>query len=147
MRIQKSIEIKAVAEKIWPLLSEPANIAKWCSPAKKMRRTNNQLTGLGSTFYFEERAVGRLMKLNFIVTEWIENHSVAYKMTSGNLVKGYEQRYTLEVIPTGIRVTCFEKVKLPYGFLGKCFEPIRRPYSEGHLVRMLAELKVMGECP
>jgi len=31
--------------------------------------------------------------------------------------------------------------------LGKCFEPIRRPYSEGHLVRMLAELKVMGECP
>jgi uncharacterized protein YndB with AHSA1/START domain len=147
MRIQKSIEIKAVAEKIWPLLSEPANIAKWCSPAKKMRRTNEQHTGLGTTFYFEERAVGRLMKLNFIVTEWFENHSVTFKMTSGNLVKGYEQRYTLETTKTGIRVTCFEKVKLPFGILGKCFGLFRRPFSEGHLVRMLAELKVMGECP
>ena len=147
MKIQKSIEIKAVAEKIWPLLSEPANIAKWCSPAKKMRRTSEQRSGLGTTFYFEERAVGRLMKLNFIITEWFENRSVAYKMTSGNLVKGYEQRYTLETTKTGIRVTCFEKVKLPFGILGKCFEFFRRPFSEGHLVRMLAELKVMGECP
>jgi uncharacterized protein YndB with AHSA1/START domain len=146
MRIQKSIEIRAVAEKIWPLLSEPANIAKWCSPAKKMRRTNEQRTGLGTTFYFEERAVGRLMKLNFIVTEWFENRSVAYKMTSGNLVKGYEQRYTLETTKTGIRVTCLEKVKLPFGILGKCFELFRRPFSAGHLVRMLAELKVMSEC-
>jgi uncharacterized protein YndB with AHSA1/START domain len=147
MKIQKSIEIKAVAEKIWPLLSEPANIAKWCSPAKKMRRTSEQRSGLGTTFYFEERAVGRLMKLNFIITEWFENRSVAYKMTSGNLVKGYEQRYTLETTKTGIRVTCFEKVKLPFGILGKCFGLFRRPFSEGHLVRMLAELKVMGECP
>ena len=147
MRLQKSIEIKAVAEKIWPLLAEPNNIAKWCSPAKKIRRTNEQLSGLGTTFYFEERAVGRLMKLNFIITEWIENHSVAFKMTSGNLVKGYEQRYTLEKTPAGILVTCSEKVKLPFGILGKCFEPIRRPYSEGHLVRMLAELKIMSECP
>ena len=147
MRLQKSIEIQAVAEKIWPLLAEPSNIAKSCSPAKKMRRTNDQCNGLGTTFYFEERAVGRLMKLNFIITEWIENHSVAFKMTSGNLVKGYEQRYTLEKTPAGIRVTCSEKVKLPFGILGKCFEPIRRPYSEGHLVRMLAQLKIMSECP
>jgi hypothetical protein len=147
MRIQKSIEIKAVATKIWPLLAEPANIAKWCRPAKNMRRTNTQNSGLGSTFYFEERAVGRVMKLNFVVTEWVENHSVAFKMTSGNLVKGYEQRYTLEKTPHGICVTCFEKVKLPFGILGKCFELVRRPFSEGHLVRMLAELKIMGECP
>jgi uncharacterized protein YndB with AHSA1/START domain len=147
MRIKKSIEIKAVAAKIWPLLAEPANIAKWCSPAKNIRRTNTQRSGLGSTFYFEERAVGRVMKLNFVVTEWVENHSVAFKMTSGNLVKGYEQRYILEKTPHGIRVTCFEKVKLPFGILGKCFELVRRPFSEGHLVRMLAELKIMGECP
>jgi hypothetical protein len=112
-----------------------------------MRRTSEQRSGLGTTFYFEERAVGRLMKLNFIITEWFENRSVAYKMTSGNLVKGYEQRYTLETTKTGIRVTCFEKVKLPFGILGKCFGLFRRPFSEGHLVRMLAELKVMGECP
>ena len=145
LKIQKSIEIKAVAEKIWPLLAEPANIIKWCSPVKRIFRTGKQRSGLGTTFYFEERAVGQLMKLNFVVTEWVVNRSVTFKMTSGNLVKGYEQRYTLETIPTGLRVTCFEKVKLPFGILGKFAEIFRRPVSEGHLERMLAELKIMGE--
>lgn len=145
MKIQKSIKIVALAEKIWPFLAEPANIMKWCSPVKRIFQTSEQSSGLGATFYFEERAVGRLMKLNFIVTEWRVNKSVAFKMTSGNLVKGYEQRYTLESTPTGLRVTCFENVTLPFGILGKFAELFRRPFSEGHLERMLVELKSLGE--
>jgi hypothetical protein len=89
--------------------------------------------------------MGRLMKLNFIVTEWVVNKSVSFKMTSGNFVKGYEQRYTLETIPFGVKVTCFENVTLPFGILGKFAELFRRAVSEGHLERMLAELKTLGE--
>ena len=100
---------------------------------------------MGTTFHFEEWAVGRLVKLNFIVTEWVVNESVSFKMTSGNLVRGYEQKYTLETIPTGVKVTCFEKVILPFGVLGKFAELFRRAVSEGHLERMLVELKTLGE--
>jgi hypothetical protein len=89
--------------------------------------------------------MGRLMKLNFIVTEWVVNKSVSFKMTSGNFVKGYEQRYTLETTPFGVKVTCFENVTLPFGILGKFAELFRRAVSEGHLERMLAELKTLGE--
>jgi hypothetical protein len=145
MKIKQSIEIVAAAEKIWPFLAEPENIMQWCSTVKRIFPTSEQRSGLGTPFYFEERAVGILMKLHFIVTEWIVNRSVAFTMTSGNLVRGYEQRYTLEPTPTGLRITCFENVTLPFGILGKFVELFRRPISEGHLERMLIKLKSLGE--
>ena len=145
MKIQKSIEIAAVAEKIWPFLVEPANIMKWCRTVQRIRHTSEQRSGLRTPFYFEEKAVGRLMKLHFVVSEWVVNRSVAFKMTSGNLVKGYEQRYTLEPTLTGSRVTCIEDVTLPFGILGKFVELFRKPISEAHLERMLIKLKSLGE--
>jgi hypothetical protein len=145
MRLQKSIEITAAAEKIWPLLVEPESIKQWCGPVQRIFYTSQQHGGVGTPFYFEERAMGTLMKLHFVATEWTVNRSVAFKMTSGNLVKGYEQRYTLEPAPTGIRVTILENVILPGGILGKFFEVFRKPVSEVHLEGMLANLKSLAE--
>jgi hypothetical protein len=145
MKLQRSIEIAAAAEKIWPLLVEPEGIKKWCGPVQRIFYTSQQHGGVGTPFYFEERAMGTLMKLHFVATEWNVNQSVAYKMTSGNLVKGYEQRYTLEQAPNGIRVTIFENVTLPGGILGRCFELFRRPVSEAHLEGMLVNLKSLAE--
>ncbi len=145
MKIHRSIAIAAVAEKIWPFLVEPEKILKWCITIEKLRHTSEQHSGLRTPFYFEERAVGWLMKLNFIVTEWVVNERVAFKMTSGNFVKGYEQRYTIEATPSGSRVTCAEDVKLPYGIFGKIAGLFRRSVSEAHLEHMLVKLKSLAE--
>ncbi len=83
--------------------------------------------------------------MEFVVTEWVTNESVAFKMTSGNIVKGYEQRYTIRHIPSGSHFTCFEDVKLPYGILGKAAGFFRRFTSEGRLETMLGKLKVLAE--
>jgi hypothetical protein len=144
MRIHKSIKIAAPAIKIWPLLVEPQNISRWC-PVETIRHTSEQRGGLNTPFYFEERVIGRLLMMNFVVTEWVENKSVAFKMTSGNIVKGYEQRYTIQPIPSGIQFTCFEDVKLPFGILGKVAGLLRRFTSEGRLETMLGKLKVLAE--
>jgi hypothetical protein len=141
MKIQRSISIDATAERIWPLLVEPENIMKWCSFAKKVSYTSERVRGLGTTFYFEERAVGRLMKLHFVVDEWTFKESVSFKMTSGNFVKGYQQRYTLEPSSKGIHLTIFENVKLPWGILGKLVGIFRKPRSNSHLEDMLIQLK------
>ncbi len=145
MKIKKSIDIAAAAEKVWPFLVEPASIMKWCTNAKNVRRTGEPRSGLKTPFYFEERAVGRLMKLHVVVTEWSLNRSVAFKMTAGNFVKGYEQKYTLEPTPTGIRFTCSEDITLPFGILGKFAALFRKPVSEAYIDRMLARLKALGE--
>ena len=86
-----------------------------------------------------------MMKLNFIVTEWVLHRSVAFKMTSGNVVKSYEQRYTIETVPSGSRCTCFEDVTLPYGILGKFAGLFRRFTSNGLLDNMLLNLKFAVE--
>jgi hypothetical protein len=144
MRIHKSIQIAAPAFKIWPFLVEPGNILKWC-PVETIRHTGIQHSGLNTPFYFEERVIGRLLMMHFIVTEWVLNESIAFTLTSGNIVRGYEQRYTLQPSPSGSRITCFEDVRLPYGILGRAAGLLRRFTSEGRLERMLLKLKALAE--
>ena len=114
MKVQKSIEIAAPPDKIWPFLIEPEKILKWCITFLKFEYTGEQRSGLGTTFYLEEKAGGPLMKLNFRITEWVENERVAFSMISGNFVKGYEQSWAVEATPSGSRFTFMEEVKLPY---------------------------------
>jgi len=144
LKIQRSIEIKAQAAKIWTLLVTPDHIAQWC-PVETIRYSGKQRTGLETLFYFEERAIGKLLKMHFKVTEWVLFESVAFKMTSGDFVKGYEQRYTMERTSTGNHFTCFEDVKMPYGILGRIGGLFRRRISEGRLERMLFKLKRLAE--
>jgi hypothetical protein len=145
MKIFTSIDIATPKKHIWPFLVEPEKIMKWCAPAKMFDQTGDLNSGVGATFYFEERAIGRVMRLHFVVTEWVVNEKMAFKLTKGNLVKSYEQRYTLETIPTGSRCNCFEDVTLPYGVLGQFALLFRRRYSRGLLDGMLGRLKRLAE--
>ena len=141
MRVQKSIEIAAPPGKIWPFLVEPEKILKWCITLEKFEYTGEQRGGVGTTFYFEEKAAGRLMKLNFAVTEWVENERIAFHKTSGNSVKGYEQRWTVEAAPSGSRFAFMEQVELPYGIIGKILGLFARRRSEATVDEMLVKLK------
>jgi hypothetical protein len=145
MKMLCSIEIAATAEKIWPFLVEPDNILKWATPLKKIYITSEQRSGLNATFHFEEKALSPLMTLDLIITEWVVNKKISFKMTSSNLVKDYEQKYTIECIPSGCRFTVFEDVTLPWGFFGRIVEPFRQPVSVMYLKSVLAKLKILAE--
>jgi len=145
MKIQNSIEIAVQPEEVWPFLVVPESIMKWCITFKKCEYAAEQHSGEGMSFYVEEKAGGPLLKLSFIVTEWIENRKVTLKMTSGNFVKGYEQRLTIETIPSGCRLTYMEDIKFPYGIIGKLLGFVARSTSEAHLKEMLAKLKRLAE--
>jgi len=145
MEVKKSIEIKATPHKIWPYLIEPDKILKWCITFKKFEYTTGQKSGVGTPFYVEEKAGGPLMKLNFAVTEWSENQELTFRMTSGNFVKGYEQRWTIKPVPSGSRFIFAEDVKMPWGILGKLIGLLGRSGSEAHVKDMLAKLKSLAE--
>jgi uncharacterized protein YndB with AHSA1/START domain len=145
VKVHKSIEITAPPEKIWPFLVEPDKILKWCITFRKFEYTSEQCSGVGATFYLEEKAGGPLMKLNFRIREWVENRRVAFSMISGNFVKGYEQSWTVETTPSGSRFTFMEEVKLPYGIIGKIMGLVGQRGSEATVGKMLSKLKSLAE--
>ena len=145
MKVQKSIEIAAPPHKIWPFLIEPEKIQKWCITFLKFEYTGEQRSGVGTTFYLEEKAGGPLMKLNFRITEWVENRRVAFSMISGNFVKGYEQSWTVEATPSGSRFTFMEEIKFPYGIIGKIMGLFAKRGSEATVGKMLPKLKGFAE--
>lgn len=145
MKIHSSIEIASPPEKIWPFLVEPEKILKWCITLQKFEYTGEQRGGAGTPLYFEEKAGGPLMKLNFTITEWVKNQKLAFKMTSGNFVKGYEQWWTIEPVPSGSRFNFAEDVKMPWGILGMLIGFLGRSGAEKHAKEMLIKLKRLAE--
>ena len=145
MKIQKSIVIASPPEKIWPFLVEPEKILKWCTTLHKFGYTGEQRGGVGTPFYSEEKAGGRLIKLNCVITEWVPNKSVACRMTSGNFLRSYEQRSMIQAAPSGSQFTYVEETKLPYGVVGKILGFLARSSSEAHVKDMLAKLKSLAE--
>lgn len=145
MDVQQSIEIAAPPERVWPLLVDADNVLKWYRTLTTYRYVEGVQPGPDARVYAEEKGPGMLMKLNFEVSEWVENRVLALHMTSGTGVKGYDQRWTLEPLPAGSRFTFSEHVQMPYGALGQLIGGVARRSSEGHVKEMLAKLKDLAE--
>jgi len=145
MRIQRSIEIAAPPEKIWPFLVEPEKILKWFTLLQKFEYTGEQRSGVGTPFYYEEKSGGRLMKLNYVVTEWMENERLAFIMTSGPLNKD-DQVWSIEATSAGSRFTLTEDVEMSWGIIGKIMGALFAGRMIGkHLEEMQANLKKLAE--
>jgi uncharacterized protein YndB with AHSA1/START domain len=144
MQVRQSVEIAAPPERIWPLLVEPDNVLKWY-PTLRTFKYEDARRGPGARVYAEEKASGMLMKLHFVITDWVENRSVSLHMVSGTGVKGYDQSWSVEPLPVGSRFTFEERVELPYGVLGSLIGRVGQRSSEAHVKEMLAELKVLAE--
>jgi len=146
MRVESSIEIAAPPEKVWPYLIEPDKVLKWCITFRKFEYTGEQRSGVGTPIYIEEKVSPMpLMKLNFRVTEWVENERLAFSLTSGNLTKGYNQSWIIKAIPSGCSFTFSEDFTMPFGILGKLMGTVGRSSSEAHVKEMLAKLKGLAE--
>ncbi len=145
MDVHESIDVAAPPERIWPLLVQPDKVLKWYPTLQTYRYDDAGTGGPGAKIYAEEKASGMLMKLHFEVVDWVENRAVALHMTSGSGVKGYDQRWAVDPLPTGSRFTFDEHVDLPYGFLGRMMGRLGQRSSEGHVHEMLLKLKELAE--
>jgi len=145
MKIQRSIEIKAPPEKVWPLLLEPEKILKWFNLLQKFEYTGDKRSGVGTTFYYEEKSSGQLMKLNYVVTEWVENKKLAFSVTSGSLKKD-DQVWSIEATPAGSRFTMFEDLEMPMGIIGKIIGALFGGMMIGkNIEKILGNLKKLAE--
>ena len=146
MRVESSVEIAVPPEKVWPFLIEPEKVLQWCITFQKFEYTGEQRSGVGTPLYIEERVSPMpLMKLNFRVTDWVENEKLAFSLMSGNLTKGYDQSWTVKAIPSGCNFTFQEDFTMPFGILGKLLGVVGRSSSEAHAKEMLSKLKSLVE--
>ena len=145
MKVQRSVEIAAPPEKIWPFLIEPEKIVKWFNLLQKFEYTGDKRRGVGATFYYEEKSGGQLMKLNYKVTEWIENKKLTFGVTSGSLKKD-DQVWSIEAVPSGSKFTMFEDLEMPTGIIGRVIgATFGGKMIGGNIEKILANLKRLAE--
>ena len=145
MKIEKSIEIAAPPQQIWPYFVEPEKILQWSLTFREFRFTGEQQRGAGTPVYIEEKASGPLMKMNFEITEWVENEKIRLKMISGAPLKSYEQLWTLQPTETGTGFTFFEEIVFPLGVLGKLIGLVGEGSSNKLVTEMQSKLKSLVE--
>jgi len=145
MSVQKWIEIETPPDELWTFLTEPEKILEWYIPLQRFEYTTEQQGGVGAPFYFEHKTPMGTMKLNCVVTEWVENEVFAFKMTSGNLIKGYAERWTVEATPSGSRFTFTEEVDLPFGAIGRWIQPLAQRSSGATVEKILTRLKSLAQ--
>lgn len=144
MKVEKSIEIAAPPEKVWPFLAESEKVLQWYLPLQRFEYIGKQQGHQGTRLHFEGRIVGRIIKLNCEVTGWQDNKRVAFRMMSGNM-KSYQERWTLEPIPSGTRFTFMEEGELLYGIVGQILGLFAKGTSVITVGKMLARLKTLAE--
>lgn len=144
MLVRMSVDIEAPPEKVWPYLVEPEKAKQWFTLLKVFKYTSDKHEGVGSTFYWEEEAAGRLYKLHFEMTEWVENEVLAYRMTSGDF-KSYDERWEIEATPTGSHFTFNDHIEFPYGPIGKIIGWFAARNARNTGGEFLANLKRLAE--
>ncbi len=145
MKVQRSLDVNAPPEKVWPYFVDPQKIMQWCLTFKKFEYTNGKQSGVGTPVYIEEQAGGPLMKMNFEITECVENQEVTLRMLSGPMLKSYQQRWSLEVGPTGTRVSFAEEIEFGMGFIGKLLGSMEEKSAPATIDKTLARLKTLVE--
>lgn len=145
MKVKKSIEINAPAERIWPYLTDPEKIMQWCITFRDFRYTSDQHAGVGTPIFIEEKAAGPVMQMDFSVAEWTENEVVVLRKVSGNMPKNYEQRWHIEAQNGESKFTFSEEIQMPWGFIGRLIESVGQGSSEKTVDEMLKILKKLVE--
>ena len=145
MKVEKSIEISAAPEKIWPFLVDPAKIVMWFDTYKKCEYTSEKHSGVGTTYYIEEKVPGPLRKINFKVKIWDENEKLMLKMTSGKNVNTYEILWNLESAQSGTKFHFIEDIGMPFGIIGKVLGVMGQRTADKMVESMLIKLKNLSE--
>ena len=145
MKVEKSIEISATPDKIWPFLVEPDKILMWFDSFKKCEYASDKYSGVGTSYYVEEKVPGPLRKIDFEAKTWNENENLVLEMTSGKNVTSYEIRWNLKATQAGTTFHFVEEVGMPFGIIGKILGVLGQGTDNKRVEGMLIKLKNLSE--
>jgi uncharacterized membrane protein len=142
-RIEKSVDINAPAEKIWPMVYWD-RVPEWMDQIKKAAYTSEYKDRLGATAHVIGDAGGIRAEWDAETTEWVENEKFGWRTFAGSFT-GFGSM-TLTPIRAGTKATFLMDYDLPYSFLGKLVDRLRvsRDLERG-TEKALRKLKTLSE--
>lgn len=145
MKVEKSIEISAAPQRIWPFLTDPEKIVLWFDTFQKCEFAGKMKNGLGTSYYVEEKVPGPLRKVNFDAITWDPYERLNLRMTSGKNVSSYEIHWSLKSGQAGTTFHFIEEVGMPFGPIGKLLGKLGQRKANGMVEGMLVKLKELSE--
>lgn len=115
-RAKGTIHIAALANLVWNWIIEPEKYLVWNTDFTEYRIIDDKEGKVGTSYYMVGEKGGALMKIDSIVTEWVENQRFSFRGTSKD-VKA-EGTYAIEPAGEGCRVAFEENLELR-GITGK----------------------------
>ncbi len=145
MIVQRSLEIKAAPKKIWPHITEPELILRWFTFLTKYEFKDAERGGEGVSFYWQEKQGGFIyLTLHYRITKWVENESIAFKLSSGPLKKD-DQTWRLEETPEGLRFGIRTEIEFTGGLLDSLMKPAVTMVINRNMDKVLKNLKAVVE--
>ena len=145
MKIEKSVKISASPDEIWPYLTEPQKMMMWFDTVRKVEFISEKHSGLGTTYYIEEKVPGPQRKINFEAVNWDENKRLTLRMTSGVGVKSYEIDWEIKSEQSGTTFYFTEDVGMPFGIIGSIMGILGQKTADKMVEGMLVKLKKLSE--
>jgi uncharacterized membrane protein len=121
-KLEKSIEINASPEKIWPIM-QWEKLPEFQPEWKKVEWTSKDKNKVGSTLHMIGEVAGFKADMDVEITERKENEKVAWRTSSGNTT-GFGS-ITLSPTKAGTALTIVIEYELPYSVLGKLIDKLR----------------------
>ncbi len=121
-RIERTIEIGAPPETIWPMVRWD-RVPEWMTQITKAEYTSQQKETIGAIAHVSAKAGGIKSEWDAETTEWIEGHRFAWRTIAGTFT-GIGSM-TLSPTNTGTKTTFIMDYDLPYSFLGKIVDKLR----------------------
>ena len=136
-RIEESVEIKRLADKVFAYTTEAKSWSKWQSIIPEAEQTSQGPVGVGTTFKGISRMMGLSMKWTAKATEYETNRKFGKNITSMAMTIG--QHNTYSPIEGGTSFTIVYDVKTTGLF--KLFSPMLVSTMRKELKKSLANLK------
>jgi carbon monoxide dehydrogenase subunit G len=145
MRIEKSVVIARPVEDVWAFLSNLDNVKRWSLSGSEVRQTSPGPLGVGASLEEVKVVLGRfhLRLRSLVVTEFEPKRTIAMTDKRAGIAQPGRQRFTLEPIGEGTRLTIGAEINLKRGL--RPFEERLTKLASGGVGRQLANLKRLVE--
>ncbi len=141
-RIEKSIDINAPPEKLWPAVFWNRT-PEYVNTIKKAEYTKGK-PGVGAIAHIWGEVAGVKSEWDAETTDWVENKIHAWRSISGDLTAVGSLSFS--PIEGGTKATFLMDYDLPYSVLGKLMDKLRvSKEMDKSMERGMKILKAMGE--